>query len=186
MRLVLAAILCCYDHVRVHESLTSLKCHLLLWLNEVLPCLAPVTVQLSGLHRQMNIHALFVHVKLGYSAALELTRAVISCMQGSHKAPDQDPHTSSNTRPVRILQPEGYKQRVKENFQKRSITYDDNNQVHPALCEGLLALAGLKEGQVVLDAACGTGLMCLPAAHAVGPSGNLPTILWLFFCSAIL
>jgi cyclopropane fatty-acyl-phospholipid synthase-like methyltransferase len=37
----------------------------------------------------------------------------------------------------------------------------------------LLRMAELEEGERVLDLACGTGLVTLPAADAVGPSGEV-------------
>src|SRR5690606_38217362 len=45
-------------------------------------------------------------------------------------------------------------------------------QLAPAQ-ERLLALAALRPGERVLDIACGTGLVTLPAAERVGPSGSV-------------
>lgn len=45
-------------------------------------------------------------------------------------------------------------------------------QLQPAQAR-LLELAALEPGEHVLDLACGTGLVSLPAARAVGPSGRL-------------
>jgi ubiquinone/menaquinone biosynthesis C-methylase UbiE len=45
-----------------------------------------------------------------------------------------------------------------------------SEQLRPAQ-ELMLALAGLAPGERVLDIACGTGLVTLRAAHAVGPQG---------------
>ena len=45
-------------------------------------------------------------------------------------------------------------------------------QLAPAQ-EALLALAGLRPGERVIDIACGTGLVSIPAARAVAPGGEL-------------
>ena len=45
-------------------------------------------------------------------------------------------------------------------------------QLRPAH-EGVLALADLQPGQHVIDIACGTGMVTLPAATAVGPDGHV-------------
>ncbi|MDP1571334.1 MAG: methyltransferase domain-containing protein [Vicinamibacterales bacterium] len=45
-------------------------------------------------------------------------------------------------------------------------------QLQPAQ-DRLLEMAALESGEHVLDLACGTGLVSLPAARAVGPSGRL-------------
>ena len=80
-------------------------------------------------------------------------------------------HLVAMQQPERMMQPSGYAQRVKDNFDRRSSTYDTGNVVQPPLCEELLRRAQLQAGQVVLDAACGTGLIALEAAELVGPSG---------------
>ena len=45
-------------------------------------------------------------------------------------------------------------------------------QLQPAH-EGVLGLADLRPGQHVIDIACGTGMVTLPAATAVGPDGHV-------------
>ena len=45
-------------------------------------------------------------------------------------------------------------------------------QLRPAH-ERLLAAADLRPGQHVIDIACGTGMVTLPAATAVGPDGHV-------------
>ncbi len=47
------------------------------------------------------------------------------------------------------------------------------SRYHPPLAERLLELAALRPGMAVLDVACGTGLVLLDAAAAVGPSGRV-------------
>lgn len=44
---------------------------------------------------------------------------------------------------------------------------------HPSLAAKLLELCPLQPGQTVLDLACGTGHLALPAATAVGPTGRV-------------
>ena len=79
---------------------------------------------------------------------------------------------SSAKLPARIVNAEGYKQRLIEVFQQRSITYDENNTLHPPLCAELLRLADLRKGDTILDVATGTGLIALAAAQTVGPTGK--------------
>lgn len=44
---------------------------------------------------------------------------------------------------------------------------------HPPLARKLLSLAAPVPGETVLDVACGTGLVALMAAQAVGPGGRV-------------
>lgn len=50
-----------------------------------------------------------------------------------------------------------YKERVRDMWAKRGATYDAGDTLHPALCEQLVALAGIHPGAAVLDVATGTG-----------------------------
>ena len=47
------------------------------------------------------------------------------------------------------------------------------SRYHPPLAKRLLELAALRPGMAVLDVACGTGLVLLDAAAAVGPAGRV-------------
>lgn len=96
------------------------------------------------------------------------------------------PVAAMSRQPARIMHPGGYKQRLQSNFQRRSEKYDDNDTVHPPLCAELLKRAQLQPGQTVLDAACGTGLICLAAADLVGPSGVWCVSLSTRLSSAVL
>ncbi len=50
------------------------------------------------------------------------------------------------------------------------------SRYHPPLAKRLLELAALRPGMAVLDVACGTGLVLLDAAAAVGPSGRVTAV----------
>lgn len=55
----------------------------------------------------------------------------------------------------------------------RAPTYEEGNSYHPAHAARVVELAALQPGERVLDVGCGTGLVTLPAARAVGPSGKV-------------
>lgn len=80
-----------------------------------------------------------------------------------------------------ILDGARYKGRLTENFEKRSDTYDSPNAIHKPFCNYMLNMAEIQPGHAVLDAACGTGHISLPAAAAVGPSGEC-----LHMCTACI
>jgi ubiquinone/menaquinone biosynthesis C-methylase UbiE len=52
-------------------------------------------------------------------------------------------------------------------------SYDSDLSYHGPLAEALLARAAPAAGERVLDLACGTGLVALAAAAAVGSSGRV-------------
>lgn len=56
-------------------------------------------------------------------------------------------------------------------YDERSDKYDDS--FHGLLAEDYINVAKLKEGEFVLDLACGTGLVTLPAAERVGKTGHV-------------
>ena len=56
-------------------------------------------------------------------------------------------------------------------YDSRAPTYDDS--WHPAFARLIASHAALQPGQSILDLACGTGLVTIPAAHAVGPTGHV-------------
>lgn len=64
-----------------------------------------------------------------------------------------------------------YKQQVLTLFDRR-IHYD-RGDFHPRLAHRLVELAELRSGQVVLDAATGTGLVAIEAAQIVGSQGEV-------------
>ena len=59
-------------------------------------------------------------------------------------------------------------------WDKAASAYEEGwaRQIEPAQ-QRLLEIAGLKQGERVLDVACGTGLVTFPAAAAVGPAGRV-------------
>ncbi len=72
----------------------------------------------------------------------------------------------------RILDPDGYKQRLGQMWRSRAPNYDFQNDFHPPLCEQLVSLAELRPGTMrILDVASGTGFVALSAARALGPDG---------------
>ena len=73
----------------------------------------------------------------------------------------------------RFLEPDKYKSRVKEKFEKRALTYDENNAFHPRVVSMLLKCAPLKQGDAVLDVASGTGFVTFEACQVVGSSGRV-------------
>lgn len=80
---------------------------------------------------------------------------------------------SPNQRPIDM--DARLQQRVQRyGWDRASSNYEDfwRQQLRPAQDE-VLRLADLHAGESVLDLACGTGLVSLPAAHAIGPSGRL-------------
>ena len=77
----------------------------------------------------------------------------------------------------RILDPDGYKQRVGQMWRSRAPSYDFQNDFHPPLCEQLVTLADLKPGKMrILDVASGTGSVALSAARALGPDGAVMAV----------
>ena len=63
--------------------------------------------------------------------------------------------------------------RVAQQFDARAPRYDVGNAYHPPLAARLVDLAGLRPGEAVLDVGCGTGLVALAAAAAVGSAGHV-------------
>ncbi|EXJ95040.1 ribosomal RNA large subunit methyltransferase J [Capronia coronata CBS 617.96] len=61
---------------------------------------------------------------------------------------------------------------VRSMYDERSDQYDEN-EVHVKQARDYLQWAQLKEGESVLDLACGTGLVALGAKSVVGPSGHV-------------
>ncbi|KAI9681330.1 MAG: hypothetical protein M1817_002613 [Caeruleum heppii] len=59
-------------------------------------------------------------------------------------------------------------------YDARSSTYDDS--FHPAHAQNYIRWTAPQPGQHVLDLACGTGLVALPARKAVGPTGTLTAV----------
>ena len=77
----------------------------------------------------------------------------------------------------RILDPDGYKDRVRQMWHKRASDYDFENDFHPQLCEQLVVTAHIKPGGFnLLDVASGTGTVALSAAQALGPEGIVTTV----------
>jgi Methyltransferase domain len=72
-----------------------------------------------------------------------------------------------------LLSPGNYKKRVADFYNARSYGYDGEGTFHTDLAEHLIFLASLSPGMRVLDVACGTGNVTIPAAQAVGPGGEV-------------
>eukprot|EP00208_Stichococcus_sp_RCC1054_P003947 CAMPEP_0206144456 /NCGR_PEP_ID=MMETSP1473-20131121/24156_1 /ASSEMBLY_ACC=CAM_ASM_001109 /TAXON_ID=1461547 /ORGANISM="Stichococcus sp, Strain RCC1054" /LENGTH=288 /DNA_ID=CAMNT_0053540279 /DNA_START=439 /DNA_END=1305 /DNA_ORIENTATION=- len=64
-----------------------------------------------------------------------------------------------------------YKALVEDTFNKRSEQYDNNDTLHPPLCQHLVQLAQISAGDSVLDVATGTGTAAFAAADCAGPNG---------------
>ena len=77
----------------------------------------------------------------------------------------------------RILDPDGYKDRIGQMWHKRASDYDFQNDFHPQLCEQLVATAHIEPGSFnLLDVASGTGTVALSAARALGPEGVVTAV----------
>ncbi|KAF8065888.1 hypothetical protein HT031_002949 [Scenedesmus sp. PABB004] len=63
--------------------------------------------------------------------------------------------------------------RIAAMFDARAAAYDADTSYHAPLAAALLAAAAPRPGEAVLDIACGTGLVALPAAEAVGTGGRV-------------
>ncbi|KIY02157.1 uncharacterized protein Z520_02295 [Fonsecaea multimorphosa CBS 102226] len=61
---------------------------------------------------------------------------------------------------------------VKSMYDERSEQYDEND-VHVRQAQDYITWADLKEGENLLDLACGTGLVAIGAKSVVGPSGRV-------------
>ncbi|KAI4259653.1 MAG: hypothetical protein L6R42_004471 [Xanthoria sp. 1 TBL-2021] len=64
---------------------------------------------------------------------------------------------------------------VKAIYTERSSTYD-NSPLHPHQANEYIHRANLKQGESVLDLACGTGLVTIPAKQHIGPAGKVTGI----------
>ena len=77
----------------------------------------------------------------------------------------------------RVLDPDGYRERVRQMWGERAPVYDLRNDFHPPLCDQLITLADLAPGAMqVLDVACGTGSVALSAAKVLGRDGVITAI----------
>lgn len=68
---------------------------------------------------------------------------------------------------------DAFSRRIASSFDARAPGYDDDTSWHGPLAAELVWLAALKPGERALDLACGTGLVALPAAEAVGEGGRV-------------
>ena len=73
----------------------------------------------------------------------------------------------------RFIQPEQYKERVSDMFQRRAEKYDENDAFHPKIAENVLRLGVVESDNVVLDVATGTGLIAISAAKFLERSGRV-------------
>ena len=68
--------------------------------------------------------------------------------------------------------PEDYKQKVIDFFNGRT-AYDLEGDSHPREAKRLFEYVAVQSGQTILDLATGTGLVAIPAARAVAPTGSV-------------
>jgi ubiquinone/menaquinone biosynthesis C-methylase UbiE len=68
--------------------------------------------------------------------------------------------------------PENYKQKVTNFFNSRT-SYDSEGLGHPENANRLLNFVLVRSGQTILDLATGTGLVAIPAAKTVAPTGSV-------------
>jgi O-methyltransferase/aklanonic acid methyltransferase len=77
----------------------------------------------------------------------------------------------------RMTTPDEIKQNVAGLFDRAAESYENTGvEYFDAFGRRLVALAGLRPGDVVLDAGCGRGAVTLPAAEAVGERGRVEAI----------
>ena len=65
-----------------------------------------------------------------------------------------------------------YKQKVIDFFDSRT-AYDNEGDSHPREAKQLLEYVTVESGQTILDLATGTGLVAIPAAQKVAPTGSV-------------
>lgn len=78
---------------------------------------------------------------------------------------------------VPIYNPDGYKARVREMWDKRALSYDSELTWRAPMSERIVALAELAPGATrLLDVASGTGSVALLAAQMLGPEGSVSAL----------
>ncbi|KAL9637113.1 MAG: hypothetical protein Q9204_001997 [Flavoplaca sp. TL-2023a] len=82
--------------------------------------------------------------------------------------------SSHNHPPSPIMNPDA-SATIKATYTKRSSTYESASQSSFHFCQAqeYIQRANLQPGQSVLDLACGTGLVTIPAKQYVGPTGRV-------------
>ncbi|KAE8443463.1 hypothetical protein EG329_001860 [Mollisiaceae sp. DMI_Dod_QoI] len=62
---------------------------------------------------------------------------------------------------------------IRERYDKRAPTYDQETGFHPKQAAEYIEWMSIQPGDNILDLACGTGAVTIPAAKVTGPSGSV-------------
>lgn len=62
---------------------------------------------------------------------------------------------------------------IRERYDKRAPTYDQETGFHPKQAADYIKWMSVQPGFYILDLACGTGAVTIPAAREAGPSGSV-------------
>ena len=98
--------------------------------------------------------------------------------EAAPQAPAEQPAQPGRAKRVayRVLRPETLKQRMLDCWEAEAAEYDEGGDFTAELAGRLVRQADLQPNQSVLDVACGTGNLTLPAAETVGRTGHVTAI----------